>query len=83
MRRELRAIPCLQLVLEVFAEMLWFWFNCFDGYLNPRWPTGWKQLAQAAHISVSPYSAVAEIGSEKGLFCRGSDGNQSKVVQIS
>ena len=36
---------------EVFAEMLWFWFNCFDGYLNPRWPTGWKQLAQAAHIS--------------------------------
>ena len=80
MRRELRAIPCLQLVSEVFAEMLWFWFNCFDGYLNPRWPTGWNRLAQAAHIS---QPILCRGGSEKGLFCRGSDGNQSKVVQIS
>ena len=61
--------------------MLWFWFNCFDGYPNPAGP----RAGSLAHLPelVSPHPRRCNIGSEKGLFCSGSDGNQSKVVQIA
>ena len=80
--RESWTILRLQLVSGVFAEMLWFWFNCFDGYPNPAGPRA-GSLAHLPALVVSPPPRRGHIGSEKGLFCSGSDGNQSKVVQIA